>query len=116
MAEPVFNYSHGGTLWESLPVSFEDVDRIEVVRGPSSALYGPNAVSGVINIITVDITNETPLGFRKLCKQVSMNSYIGDVAFRKQVNNVSSLLVSLQITKPEIRETDKILCLQWILR
>ena len=39
---PVYNYVHGGTFWETLPVSIEDVDRIEVVRGPSSALYGPS--------------------------------------------------------------------------
>lgn len=49
---PVYNYVHGGTFWETLPVGIEDIDRIEVVRGPSSALYGPNAVSGVVNIIT----------------------------------------------------------------
>ncbi|MBN1597585.1 MAG: TonB-dependent receptor plug domain-containing protein [Bacteroidales bacterium] len=49
---PVYNYVHGGTFWETLPIDFEDIDRIEVVRGPSSALYGPNAVSGVVNIIT----------------------------------------------------------------
>ncbi len=48
----VYNYMNGGTIWESLPISLTDVERIEVVRGPSSALYGPNAVSGVINIIT----------------------------------------------------------------
>ena len=35
-----------------IPVSFEDVQQIEVVLGPSSALYGPNAHSGVLNIIT----------------------------------------------------------------
>ena len=82
---PVFNYSHGGTLWESLPVSFGDVDRIEVVRGPSSALYGPNAVSGVINIFTKDITNESPLISGNI-QGGSLNSYIGDIAFRKQIN------------------------------
>jgi iron complex outermembrane receptor protein len=49
---PVYNYLQGGTFWESLPIDLNDVDRIEVVRGPSSTLYGPNAVSGVINIIT----------------------------------------------------------------
>ncbi len=48
----VFNYAFGGTLWESIPVSISDIDRIEVVRGPAGALYGPNAVNGVINIIT----------------------------------------------------------------
>ncbi len=103
---PVFNYSHGGTLWESLPVSFEDVDRIEVVRGPSSALYGPNAVSGVINIITVDITNETPLVSGNL-QAGSMNSYIGDVAFRKQVNNILAFGITANYETRD-RETDKI--------
>ncbi|TLX76517.1 hypothetical protein E9993_06405 [Labilibacter sediminis] len=82
----VFNYSHGGTLWESLPISFEDIDRIEVVRGPSSALYGANAVSGVINIITQTITNETPLVSGNF-QGGSLSSYIGDIAFRKQLND-----------------------------
>ena len=49
---PVYNYANGGTFWETLPISLVDVERIEVVRGPSTALYGPNAVTGVINIIT----------------------------------------------------------------
>lgn len=40
------------TDWEAIPVTLEEVDRIEVVEGPASALYGNNAVSGVINIIT----------------------------------------------------------------
>ena len=40
------------TAYNVIPVSFEDVEQIEVVLGPSSALYGPNAHSGVLNIIT----------------------------------------------------------------
>ncbi|WP_068472696.1 TonB-dependent receptor plug domain-containing protein [Saccharicrinis aurantiacus] len=83
---PVFNYSHGGTLWETLPISFEDIDKIEVVRGPSSALYGPNALSGVINIITQNITNESALVSGNI-QAGSLNTYIGDIAFRKKVNN-----------------------------
>lgn len=49
---PVFNHGLGGTYWESLPIDLNDVERIEIVRGPSSPLFGPNAVTGVINIIT----------------------------------------------------------------
>lgn len=48
----VYNHFQGGTFWETLPVNLENIDRIEIVYGPSSALYGPNAVSGVIHIIT----------------------------------------------------------------
>ena len=49
---PVYNHFQGGTFWESLPVNLENIDRIEIIYGPSSALYGPNAVSGVIHIFT----------------------------------------------------------------
>ncbi|HUP12759.1 MAG TPA: TonB-dependent receptor plug domain-containing protein, partial [Niastella sp.] len=51
---PIYSYLHGGTFWETLPVGLNDVEKIEVVRGPAAALYGPNAVNGVINIITRD--------------------------------------------------------------
>ncbi|NUQ78581.1 MAG: TonB-dependent receptor [Polyangiaceae bacterium] len=43
----------GSTFWESLPIDVDQVERIEVVRGPGSALYGANAFAGVVNIITI---------------------------------------------------------------
>jgi iron complex outermembrane receptor protein len=42
----------GSTFWGVLSIGVEDIDRIEVVRGPGSALYGADAFNGVINIIT----------------------------------------------------------------
>jgi len=42
----------GATVWQTLSIGVEDVERIEVVRGPGSALYGADAFNGVINIIT----------------------------------------------------------------
>lgn len=55
---PVYSYAFGGTFWETLPIEVSDVERIEIIRGPSSALYGPNAVSGAINIITKKATEK----------------------------------------------------------
>lgn len=54
---PMYSYSMGGTLWETLPVSLEDIERIDIVRGASSALYGASAVTGVINIITKPLSS-----------------------------------------------------------
>lgn len=50
----VFINAHGFTDWESIPLVLEDIERIEVVRGPVEALYRSPALSGVINIITKD--------------------------------------------------------------
>ncbi len=48
------NQMFGIAFSEVLPVSLHDVQRIEVIRGPGSALYGANAFSTVINIISID--------------------------------------------------------------
>lgn len=42
----------GATIWQTLSIGVEDIERIEVVRGPGSSLYGADAFNGVINIIT----------------------------------------------------------------
>jgi outer membrane receptor protein involved in Fe transport len=49
----------GQTFWEVLPISLEDVERIEIIRGPASALYGANALSGVISITTRAVSDKT---------------------------------------------------------
>jgi len=49
---PIYSYFNGGTFWENLPIGIDDIAQIEVIRGASSALYGANAMTGVIHIIT----------------------------------------------------------------
>jgi iron complex outermembrane receptor protein len=41
-----------GVIWDTIDVPLEDIEQIEVVRGPGAVMWGPNAVNGVINIIT----------------------------------------------------------------
>jgi outer membrane receptor protein involved in Fe transport len=42
----------GLPVWEAEPLSLEDIERIEIIRGPASALYGANAFAGVVSITT----------------------------------------------------------------
>jgi iron complex outermembrane recepter protein len=48
----VYDPLFGGTFWDVQDVVLEDVERIEVIRGPGASVWGANAVNGVINIIT----------------------------------------------------------------
>ena len=90
---PVFNYGMGGILWETLPISLGELDRIEVVRGPSSALYGPNAVNGVINLISKETNSETPLVSANF-QGGALNTIIGDVSVKKEFSKKFSAGVS----------------------
>lgn len=51
---PIF----GEMYWSNLGISVDDIERIEVIRGPSSSSYGPNAMTGVISIITKDASTD----------------------------------------------------------
>jgi iron complex outermembrane receptor protein len=48
----VYDRLNSGLFWESLDMPLDQIERIEVVRGPGGAAWGANAVNGVINIIT----------------------------------------------------------------
>ena len=49
---PVYNTTFSGVWWVAQNYPLEEIDRIEIIRGPGGAIWGSNAVNGVINIIT----------------------------------------------------------------
>lgn len=52
---PLYTPLFSGVTWGFVPVSLPSIERIEIIRGASSTLYGANAFSGVINIISKKI-------------------------------------------------------------
>lgn len=90
---PVFNHALGGTNWESLPIDVNDVERIEIVRGPSSPLFGPNAVTGVINIITKRMdTKETLVSAS--AQGGNLGTYTGNLSVGKKFGDKFSVILS----------------------
>ncbi len=58
----VYLPSFGGVSWSDLPLALDDIERIEVIRGPNAATYGANAFLATINITTRHAAAE-PGGF-----------------------------------------------------
>lgn len=48
----VYSPLFAGTYWEAQDTLLEDIERIEVIRGPGGTLWGANAVNGIVNVIT----------------------------------------------------------------
>lgn len=61
----LYNPIFSGVYWETVDYPLEDIDRIEVIRGPGGSVWGANAVNGIINIITKS-ARDTQGGFAEL--------------------------------------------------
>ncbi|HYF33248.1 MAG TPA: TonB-dependent receptor plug domain-containing protein [Chitinophagaceae bacterium] len=97
---PIYNYLKGGTFWETLPVDINDVEKIEIIRGPAAALYGPNALSGIINIITRRAEKD---GFYSTAnaRTGSYSTYIANTSLEYRFNKQWSLAGSANFQSRE---------------
>lgn len=84
----VYSPLFGGVIWNDIPLALDDIERIEVIRGPNSASYGANSFMGVINIITRH-SAETPGKFVSLTAGRNREEAVarygatsGDLAYR----------------------------------
>lgn len=70
-------YFVGGIDWAGLPITIDEIERIEVLRGSNSATYGSNAFLGVVNIVTRHSAQDRGTGVRT----AAGNTAIGDFGF-----------------------------------
>ena len=75
------NLGYGGTVYTWNTISVENIERIEIVRGASSALYGSSAMGGVINIITKKPGKR--LSGSVSVEGGSLDTYIGNASISK---------------------------------
>lgn len=85
--QPMNNSWNGEVNWDSIPV--EQVERIEIVRGAASALYGGRAVGGVINIISKK--NDEQFSGSAAVNYGSNNTWKKAIAFDGKVNDKLSI-------------------------
>jgi len=78
----IFDTIFNGTQWGYWPFQLEDIERIEVIRGPGGVTWGANAVNGVINIITKDPADQ--LGLTLSGCGGSRGTYLGHVGYAFQ--------------------------------
>lgn len=76
-----YNNSQTGHLHLDLPVSVQEIERIEVLLGPGSAVYGPDAFGGVVNIIT---GRQGDNKFRTQAGLAEYGTYTGSLAWGRQ--------------------------------
>lgn len=85
----IFSPLYSGVFWEQHQIPLSIIDRIEVVRGPGGAIWGSNAVNGVINIITK--SSQLDQGF-KATTYVGNQEQLIDLKYGDALGNDDSLL------------------------
>ena len=87
----VYTHVFAGVFWDKQDLVMEDIDRIEVIRGPGGALWGANAVNGVINIITRSAHQTT--GGQISAGGGNLDHFIGSIRYGEKIGDNAAVRV-----------------------
>ena len=90
----IYTPLYAGVYWENQDMILDDIERIEVIRGPGATIWGANAVNGVINIITKK-TDQT-LGSHLDVSAGSINTILAGIRYGGKINNNAQYRMSLK--------------------
>jgi len=96
---PIYTTTFSGVWWVAQNYPLEDIERIEVVRGPGGAIWGSNAVNGVINIITKDASSSR--GFRISGGGGTEDKGFGNISYGSKFKDVNYRLYGMD----EVRDS-----------
>jgi len=87
----VYTHVFAGVFWDEQDLILEDVERIEVIRGPGGTLWGANAVNGVINIITKNA--QKTLGGQVSAGGGTLDRFIGSIRYGEKIGEGAAVRV-----------------------
>jgi len=87
----VYTHVFSGVFWDEQDLVLEDVERIEVIRGPGGTLWGANAVNGVINIITKKA--QKTLGGQISAGGGNLDRFIGSIRYGEKIGENAAIRV-----------------------
>ena len=90
-----------GVNWDEQNLSLENIERIEVIRGPGGSMWGANAVNGVINIITRKPDSDNGFALRATAgADEERGSVYGRTDFATGVGGVAFISADIKSTRP----------------
>jgi len=94
---PIYNTTFSGVWWVAQNYPLEEIERIEVVRGPGGAIWGSNAVNGVINIITKQAGASQ--GLRVTAGTGTEETGFGNISYGSRYGNIDYRLYAMRETR-----------------
>ncbi|MCA9734806.1 MAG: TonB-dependent receptor [Deferribacteres bacterium] len=103
----VYTTFFGTVFWNTFPIGLQDIENIEVIRGPSGSLYGANAVSGVINITTKRPQFMQGVHVRSFLG-AEKNSYINEISYANSSGPWAYSISGSGLNQADIHDAEKL--------